>query len=108
MAESLNFGMPGFGLRPGDRIRALDFGPAERAEMAGGRHRRTTPGTFTRQLFLGESLDPDGMTASFDKGVLTLTIPVSEKAQPPRVQVTAAAASQQAIDTPASAGADAS
>jgi HSP20 family protein len=51
-------------------------------------------GTFTRQLFLGESLDPEALKASYDQGVLTLTIPVAEKAEPRRVQVTAAAASK--------------
>src|SRR5215213_8487293 len=29
-------------------------------------------GTFMRQLFLGESLDPDGVQATYEHGVLTL------------------------------------
>ena len=45
-------------------------------------------GTFTRQLFLGETLDPDNIAAHYDRGVLTLTIPVAEKAKPRRVEVT--------------------
>jgi HSP20 family protein len=42
-------------------------------------------GEFARQLFLGDNLDPDRMTADTRDGVLTLTIPVSEKSKPRRV-----------------------
>ena len=44
-------------------------------------------GVFTRQLFLGESLDTDAIEANYDKGVLTLTIPVAEQAKPRRVAI---------------------
>lgn len=44
-------------------------------------------GVFTRQLFLGEMLDPGRVSADYANGVLTLTIPVAERAQPRRVQV---------------------
>jgi len=44
-------------------------------------------GMFTRQLFLGESLDTDAIEANYDKGVLTLTIPVAEQAKPRRVAI---------------------
>jgi len=44
-------------------------------------------GVFTRQLFLGESLDTENVQASFDRGVLTITIPVAEQAKPRRVEV---------------------
>ena len=46
-------------------------------------------GTYSRQLFLGETLDPDRIAASYESGVLTLTIPVAEAAKPRRVQVSA-------------------
>jgi HSP20 family protein len=46
-------------------------------------------GTFSRQLFLGDGLDPDKIQASYDHGVLRLTIPVAEQAKPRKVQVTA-------------------
>ncbi|HZA79024.1 MAG TPA: Hsp20/alpha crystallin family protein [Acidimicrobiales bacterium] len=46
-------------------------------------------GTFTRQLFLGEGLDADNIQASYDHGVLRLTIPVAEQAKPRKVQITA-------------------
>ena len=44
-----------------------------------------TYGDFTRQLFLGDNLDPDGLTADLANGVLTLRIPVSEASKPRRV-----------------------
>jgi HSP20 family protein len=56
-------------------------------------------GTFTRQLFLGESLDTDRVAASYDQGVLTLRIPVAEQAKPRKVEVTAGADAQPAIST---------
>jgi HSP20 family protein len=45
-------------------------------------------GTFTRQLFLGETLDPDNIHADYSAGVLTLTIPVREAAKPRKVEIT--------------------
>jgi len=44
-----------------------------------------TYGEFTRQLFLGDNLDPNGLTADLATGVLTLRIPVSEASKPRRV-----------------------
>jgi HSP20 family protein len=51
-------------------------------------------GSFTRQLFLGENLDADRLNASYDKGVLTLTIPVSEQAKPRHVEISAQSGQQ--------------
>jgi HSP20 family protein len=45
-------------------------------------------GVFSRQLFLGETLDTDRVEASYDAGVLTLRIPIAEKAKPRKVEVT--------------------
>ena len=44
-------------------------------------------GQFSRQLFLGESLDAEQVEARYDQGVLTITIPVAEQAKPRRVEV---------------------
>ncbi|MDQ1620662.1 MAG: hypothetical protein QOE19_3231 [Actinomycetota bacterium] len=44
-------------------------------------------GVFTRQLFLGEGLDAERVEASYNDGVLTLTIPVAEQAKPRKVNV---------------------
>ena len=45
-------------------------------------------GVFSRQLFLGETLDTEAIEASYSGGVLRLTIPVAEKAKPRRIQIT--------------------
>jgi HSP20 family protein len=45
-------------------------------------------GAFSRQLFLGETLDTDKIEASYDSGVLTLKIPIAEQAKPRRIAVT--------------------
>lgn len=45
-------------------------------------------GSFSRQLFLGESLDTEAIAADYRAGVLTLTIPVREAAKPRKLAVT--------------------
>ena len=47
-------------------------------------------GTFSRQFFLGEGLDPDSIEAGYDHGVLTITIPVAEQAKARKITVGAA------------------
>jgi HSP20 family protein len=44
-------------------------------------------GVFSRQLILGDALDTNGVKASYDAGVLTLRIPVAEKAKPRRIEI---------------------
>ncbi len=44
-------------------------------------------GMFTRQLFLGETLDGERISADYHDGVLTLTIPISERAKPRKVEI---------------------
>lgn len=44
-------------------------------------------GVFSRQLILGDSLDTDKITASYDAGVLTLRIPVVEQAKPRKIAI---------------------
>lgn len=44
-------------------------------------------GSFSRQLFLGETLDADNISADYHAGVLTLTIPVREAAKPRRLAI---------------------
>ena len=46
-------------------------------------------GVFSRQLFLGDTLDTEHIDASYDAGVLTLRIPIAEKAKPRRITITA-------------------
>ncbi len=49
-------------------------------------------GVFSRQLFLGDTLDVDNLTAEYDAGVLTITIPVAEQAKPRKVEISAGSA----------------
>ena len=44
-------------------------------------------GVFSRQLFLGETLDTDNIHAEYEAGVLSLRIPVAEQAKPRRIDV---------------------
>jgi HSP20 family protein len=44
-------------------------------------------GVFSRQLFLGDALDTEHVSARYDAGVLCLRIPVAERAKPRKVQV---------------------
>ncbi len=44
-------------------------------------------GTFSRQLFLGDTLDADRIEAEYDTGVLTLRIPIAERAKPRKVEI---------------------
>ncbi|MGW4065058.1 Hsp20/alpha crystallin family protein [Amycolatopsis sp. NPDC004747] len=65
---------------------------AERRPLPGGddvqMHVSERPlGVFSRQLFLGESLDTDHIAADYEAGVLTLRIPVAEKAKPRRIEI---------------------
>jgi HSP20 family protein len=45
-------------------------------------------GSFSRQLFLGETLDAEHIEANCENGVLTLRIPVAEAAKPRKVEIT--------------------
>ncbi|MEQ4521039.1 Hsp20 family protein [Pseudarthrobacter sp. B907] len=45
-------------------------------------------GVFSRQLILGDSLDLDHVKANYADGVLTLRIPVAEKAKPRKIEIT--------------------
>ena len=44
-------------------------------------------GTYLRQLALGDGLDTERIAATYENGVLTVTIPVAEKAKPRRIAV---------------------
>jgi HSP20 family protein len=55
-------------------------------------------GQFSRQMFLGESLDRDHITAIYHDGVLTLTIPVAEQAKPHKIEITHVGSVAQAVE----------
>lgn len=44
-------------------------------------------GTYLRQFSLGEGVDSERISASYDNGVLSVVIPVSEKAKPRKIEV---------------------
>lgn len=50
-------------------------------------HAERPSGTFVRRLFLSEALDTEHVRASYDDGVLTVTIPMAEQAKPRKVLV---------------------
>ncbi|MEV4345321.1 Hsp20/alpha crystallin family protein [Actinoplanes sp. NPDC049596] len=49
--------------------------------------RERATGTFERRLTLGDGLDLDRIEATWQDGVLTLTIPVAEAAKPRRIAI---------------------
>ena len=65
-------------------VRAERPGPDENTEMLAAERPR---GVFSRQLVLGDTLDTDHITASYDAGVLTLKIPVAEKSKPRKITI---------------------
>jgi HSP20 family protein len=50
-------------------------------------------GSFRRSLTLPDGVDPEAVTATFDKGVLTVTVPKPEQQVPRKVQITVGGAS---------------
>ncbi len=54
-------------------------------------------GVFSRQLFLGETLDADRVSAAYDAGVLQLRIPVAEQAKPRKIAISSSTEEQQQI-----------
>ena len=61
-------------------------------------------GSYTRQLFLGDTLDTERIEAEYRDGVLTLTIPVAERAKPRKVQIAAGEQQVQRIETATGTG----
>jgi HSP20 family protein len=61
-------------------------------------------GRFSRQLFLGDSLDATKVDANYTNGVLTVRLPVAEQAKPRKVEINAGTdngAAIEATSTPA-------
>lgn len=65
-------------------VRAERPGRASDAELLAAERPR---GVFSRQLVLGDNLDTDRISASYDGGVLTLVIPVAEQAKPRKITI---------------------
>jgi HSP20 family protein len=56
-------------------------------------------GTFTRQLFLGDTLDSEKLQADYDAGVLTVRLPVADQAKPRKVSISSNGEGARQINT---------
>lgn len=45
-------------------------------------------GSYMRQLSLGDGVDAERIAATYENGVLTVTIPLAEKVKPRRIEIT--------------------
>ena len=50
--------------------------------------RESRNGSFLRQLTLGEGVDRENISANYDAGVLSVVIPVAEKAKARKIEIT--------------------
>jgi len=55
-------------------------------------------GVFSRQLFLGDTLDTENIEAGYEAGVLTLRIPIAERAKPRKIAIANADTGHQQIN----------
>ena len=56
-------------------------------------------GVFSRQLFLGDTLDTDHIDAGYESGVLTLRIPIAERAKPRKISIASTDGGQQSVES---------
>jgi HSP20 family protein len=56
-------------------------------------------GVFSRQLFLGDTLDVDRIDASYEAGVLTLRIPIAERAKPRKISIATVDGGEHAVQS---------
>ncbi len=61
-------------------------------------------GTFARQVLLGSGLDTEHIHADYDKGVLTVVLPVAERAKPRRIEVKTQTPEKPDLDQPKTPG----
>ena len=52
-------------------------------------------GVFSRQLFLGDTLDANNIKAHYDAGVLTLRVPIAEQAKPRKIAISGGSEARQ-------------
>jgi HSP20 family protein len=85
---------------PGIDVDTLDVSTENNTLTVRGERRRRDPqdatylvserpsGSYRRQLVLGDGLNVDDIRADYRDGVLTLTIPVAERAKPRKIEIT--------------------
>jgi HSP20 family protein len=79
---------------------------AEHVQREKGWHRiERAFGRFSRALTLPDGVNPDGVTAEFDKGVLSVRIPKPEARQPRRIAISAGGGASATNGHPAVEGA---
>lgn len=61
--------------------------PAARAEDVHVELSERPLGAFSRQLVLADTLDTERIRADYDAGVLTLRIPIAERAKPRKIRI---------------------
>jgi HSP20 family protein len=61
--------------------------PTDRSAQAEMQVAERPLGVFSRQLFLGDALDSEHITATYEHGVLTLRIPIAERAKPRKINI---------------------
>jgi HSP20 family protein len=66
--------------------------PADDTEMLAAERPQ---GRFSRQVILGDSLDAENVKATYDAGVLSLRIPIAEKAKPRKIEISQGSKAQQ-------------
>jgi HSP20 family protein len=76
---------------------------AERRPLPSGEHvemqvAERPLGVFSRQLFLGDTLDADHIDASYEAGVLMLRIPVAERAKPRKISIASVDDGQRTVE----------
>ena len=54
-------------------------------------------GDFTQRVSLGKGLDVEKISAAYDNGVLTLTVPYSEEVQPKKISIEIGGGSQPSL-----------
>lgn len=68
----------------------LTVGARRAEELAEGEKpyiRERVWGSFSRRLYLGETADADNVEADYHDGVLTVRVPLAEKARPRKVEI---------------------
>ncbi|HET6860596.1 MAG TPA: Hsp20/alpha crystallin family protein [Streptomyces sp.] len=69
--------------------------PAEKTDTRQMELSERPVGVFSRQIVLADTLDTEHIRADYDAGVLTLRIPIAERAKPRRISISGEAGHQQ-------------